>query len=122
MASAPPFLEALVSRGKEPLLRDVNGTIRFDLRQGTATDHWTVAIADEAVSLTHRKLTADCVATMSEDVFRSITSGETNAFAAALRGDIGLSGDPALLLAFQRIFPGPPVVDARRSDAQGAPR
>lgn len=122
MPSAPPFLEALAARADEPLLRDVNGTLRLDLRRGTAVDHWTVAIADGRISTTHRKLSADCVATMDEGTFRSITSGETNAFVAALRGDIEISGDPALLLAVSRIFPGPPVADPQRAASSGGPR
>src|SRR5215207_8949269 len=119
MAEAPAFLEALVTRGDEPLLRGVAGTIRFDLRRGRTIDPWTVSIADGAVSMTHRKLVADCVATMDEQVFRSVAAGEMNAVAAALRGEIEIAGDPALLLAFQRIFPGP-TEDARvRSATSG---
>jgi putative sterol carrier protein len=119
MPSAPPFLEMLAARGEEPLLRDVNGSVRFDLRRGNRIDPWTISIADGAISMTHRKLTADCVATMDETTFGSIASGEINAFAAALRGDIEISGDPAILLAFQRVFPGPPL-ERGRSETVGA--
>jgi putative sterol carrier protein len=122
MPSVPPFLEELAARGEEPLLRDVNGTIRFDLRSGAEVDPWTLAIADGAISMTHRKLAADCVVTMDEDTFDSITSGGTNAFAAALRGEIELSGDAAILLAFERIFPGPPLDDRRQTQAVGGSR
>jgi hypothetical protein len=122
MPSAPPFLEKLAARGEEPLLRDVNGMIRFDLRSGTGIGSWTISIADGAISMTHRKLAADCVATMDEATFGSIASGEMNAFAAALRGDIEISGDAAILLAFQRIFPGPPLEDRRRSETVGVER
>jgi hypothetical protein len=122
MPSAPPFLEKLAARGEEPLLRDVNGMIRFDLRSGTGIGSWTISIADGAISMTHRKLAADCVATMDEATFGSIASGEMNAFAAALRGDIEISGDAAILLAFQRIFPGPPLEDRRRSERVGVER
>jgi putative sterol carrier protein len=122
MPSAPPFLERLAARGEEPLLRDLNGSIRFDLRRGTVVDPWTISIADGAISMTHRKLAADCVATMDEATFGSIASGEMNAFAAALRGDIQISGDAAILLAFQRIFPGPPLDEQRRSEAVGGSR
>jgi putative sterol carrier protein len=122
MPSPPPFLDALVSRGEEPLLRDVSGSIRFDLRHGTKIDPWTLSIADGTVSISHRKLAADCIATMDDDTFRSIASGRINAYAAALRGDIEISGDPALLLAFQRVFPGPPGDERRTSETTGASR
>jgi putative sterol carrier protein len=121
-SAAPAFLESLARRDNEPLLRDVNASIRFDLRRQQMVDHWTVSIDDGAISLAHRKLGADCVATMDEETFNSIASGRSNAIAAALRGDIELSGDAAILLAFQRMFPGPPVDERRRSETVGGPR
>jgi putative sterol carrier protein len=41
-------------------------------------------------------------------IFDRIVKGEANAMAAFLRGAIDLEGDRGLLLAFQRVFPGPP--------------
>jgi putative sterol carrier protein len=54
---------------------------------------------------------------MAEPLFEAIARGDANAFAAALRGEIEIEGDAALLLAFQRLFPGP-----REPAAAGAPR
>ena len=40
-----------------------------------------------------------------------IAGGEVNAMAAILRGAITVEGDPALLLMFQRLLPGPQAHD-----------
>ncbi len=45
---------------------------------------------------------------MDREFCDALVTGETNGFAAALRGDISLEGEVALLLEFQRLFPGPP--------------
>jgi hypothetical protein len=122
MTDPSAFFEGLAARGDEPLLRGVNGTVRFDVRHGSTIDPWSVSIDDAAISVSHRKRAADCVVTVDEDDLASIVSGETNAITAALRGQIGFAGDPALLLAFQRIFPGPPADDTDRHETAGSPR
>jgi putative sterol carrier protein len=40
-------------------------------------------------------------------LFERIASGEVNAMAALLRGAIDVSGESSLLLALQRVLPGP---------------
>jgi hypothetical protein len=37
-----------------------------------------------------------------------MTEGRANAMAAFLRGEVQSAGDVSLVIAFQRIFPGPP--------------
>jgi putative sterol carrier protein len=90
------------------VLRQLAGTIRFDLQRGDSTERWTLALRNGDVSISHRKGKADCVATLDARLFEALAKGEANAFTAALRGDIELEGQPALLLEFQRLFPGPP--------------
>ena len=60
------------------------------------------------MSISHRKAKADVVVRTELELFDAMSTGEANAFAAALRGDIELEGEVALLLEFQRLFPGPP--------------
>jgi putative sterol carrier protein len=60
------------------------------------------------VKVSRRKAKADCVASSERALFDAVASGQANAFAAALRGEIDLEGEVALLLEFQRLFPGPP--------------
>jgi putative sterol carrier protein len=121
MTDPSAFFDALAERRDEPLLRGVTGTIRFDVRKGSTIAPWSLSVDDGAVSLSHRKRSADSVVTVDEDVFASVVSGETNAFTAMLRGQIQMRGDPALLLAFQRVLPGPPADDRGRQETAGRP-
>jgi putative sterol carrier protein len=103
------FFEELAARGHDPALAKVSGTLRFDVRDGsTRAERWLVSIEKGDVALSHRNAKADCVVRVDRTVFDRIASGETNAMAAFLRGAVGLEGDRGLLLAFQRVFPGPP--------------
>jgi putative sterol carrier protein len=112
MADASQFFQGLVGRD-EPVLRHLSGTVRFDLRQDGGFDHWFVAVDDGDVAISRRNAKADCVARMDADLFDALIRGEVNAISAAFRGDIEIEGQPALLLAFQRLFPGPLAGTAR---------
>jgi len=119
MADASQFFQGLVGRDK-PLLRHLSGTVRFDLRQDGRLDHWFVAVDDGDVAISRRNAKADCVARMDADLFDALIRGEVNAVSATFRGDIEIEGQPALLLAFQRLFPGPPAGTARgRAERSG---
>jgi putative sterol carrier protein len=122
MASTNAFLEALQARQEEPLLRHVSGTIRFDLRRGETIEPWLVTVDDGTVSVRRRAGRADCTARMDADLFEAIARGEANAYAAALRGEIEIEGQPALLLTFQRLFPGALGSDRSRAETLGSPR
>jgi putative sterol carrier protein len=90
------------------VLRNLNGTIRFDLRDGKSVESWFLTLDDGDGKISHRKGKADCVASLDAALSDAIMTGEVNAFAAALRGETELDGEVALLLEFQRLFPGPP--------------
>jgi predicted lipid carrier protein YhbT len=107
MAAAVEFLRGLVDR-EEPLLRALPGTLRFDLRGDGTVDRWFVSVEDGSFSVSRRNAKADCVARMDVGLADALARGEANAVSATLRGDIEIEGDMALLLAFQRLFPGPP--------------
>ena len=49
------FFDKLARRGHEPLLKKVTGTMRFDLAQGTRTDHYFVAVKHGAVARVGRE-------------------------------------------------------------------
>ncbi len=121
VTSAPAFLQTLEGHRDHRALQHVSGTIRFDLRRGDSVTPWSVRIVNGSVSVAHRKVGADCIAIMDEDLFVAITRGEVNAVAAALRGDIEMEGQVGLLLAFQRLFPGPPW-DERLDREERSPR
>jgi len=103
------FFDALAKRGHEPLLQSASGTLRFDLVDGKAVEHWSVAVKKGDVSVSHKEAKADAVVRLDRDLFDRIVTGRENAMAAALRGVLVPEGDLGLVMSFQRLFPGPPT-------------
>jgi len=106
--STAELFDELGSRGHEPLLKKVSGTVRFDLSQGKTIERWLVTVAKGDLSVSHRNVRADCIVSMDRALFDGVASGKTNATAAMLRGAMGVEGDVRLLVAFQRLLPGSP--------------
>jgi hypothetical protein len=103
------FFGGLERRGYEPLLRTANGTVRFDLeRADHRIDHWLVAVSAGEVSVSHSSRRADAVVKAEKAAFDTIASGEANAMAALLRGEVRADGDLELIMLLQRVLPGPP--------------
>jgi putative sterol carrier protein len=100
------LFENLASSGYVPALEKAAGTIRFDLA-GERTTRWLVAIDKGDVDVSRRNAKADCVVRLDRALFEQIASGEANALTAVLRGELEIEGNAGLLLAFQRLFPGP---------------
>jgi putative sterol carrier protein len=101
------FFEDLGARGQDPRLASVRGTLRFDLMNGKRVARWTVAIDKGDVAVTRRNARADCVVRAKKRLFDGIASGEVNPLSAVLRGEMGVEGEPELLVFFQRLFPAP---------------
>jgi putative sterol carrier protein len=102
------FFQGLTRRGREPALAAMTATVRFDVAQDGGTRSWLLAIDDGEVGVSQANRDADCVLSTHEALFRALTRGEANAMAAVLRGEVAVTGDPELLVAVQRLFPGPP--------------
>ena len=90
-----------------PVLMKMSATIRIDVEDGPTTRHWLLTIDRGTVRTSHRRAKADAVIRVSRDLFERILGGEANAMAAVLRGEMSIDGDPELLVAFQRLVPGP---------------
>jgi putative sterol carrier protein len=101
------FFDELGRRKHEPLLAQVTGTVRFDLKKGNRTEHFFVAIKKGDLSVTSANDQADCVVHADRAMFDGFATGESNAMTAFLRREITFDGDPQLLVLFQRIFNGP---------------
>jgi hypothetical protein len=101
------FFRRIHKRGQVPFLRNVSGTLRFDLVNGDRVEPWFVTITKGNVEVSNEGGEADVVARAPKEVFDAITAGESNAMAAVLRGLMVPSGDLGLLMAFTRFFPGP---------------
>jgi putative sterol carrier protein len=101
------FFDRLGSQ-PQPLLSQVTATMRFDLDDRNDTHHWYIKIDKGRVDVSQRNVDADSVIQMHRSLFERLTTGEANALTAALRGQIGAEGNPSLMVAFQRLMPGPP--------------
>ena len=98
------FFEDLGTRGYEPLLRKVSGTVRFDLVSGKVTERWLVAIRKGNLAVSRRNVAADTTMRLSRTLFEAVVSGETNLLSALLRGEVVLEGDYRLLILVRRVF------------------
>jgi putative sterol carrier protein len=95
--------------------------VRFDLADGERTDHWLVTVVRGEASVSREGADADCVIRAGKELFDRMASGEANAMAAILRGELAVEGDLGLLILFQRLLPGPPSSSHPRHST-GAPR
>ena len=113
MAPAPvsdptaDFFAELGQRKHEPLLVKATGTVRLDVLDGKKTERWFVAIDKGDLTVSRKPSTADTTLRAQKALFDGVASGQVNAVAAVLRGEIAVDGDWRLLVLFQRLFPGP---------------
>jgi|RhiMethySRZTD1v2_1073278.scaffolds.fasta_scaffold345374_2 putative sterol carrier protein len=114
--STERFFDRLASGESTSVLGSAKGTIRFDLTDGRRIDHWRVALNRGSATVTRSDEPADTVITSTRREFDEVADGNVNALTAALRGMLGIEGDPAVLVRFQRLFPaGEPKREAGSS-------
>lgn len=106
MAAIRQFLDEIA--GPQPLLSNRSGTIRFDVADADAVEHLYVTIDHGSVAVSGRKGRADAVLRLDRALADKLATGKANAMTAVLRGLLDAEGDLALVIAFQRLFPGPP--------------
>ena len=109
------FFDELAARGHEPLLQKAAGSVRFEIVDGKKTDRWLVKVSKGAISVSRRNIAADCVIRADRTLFDRVASGEQNAVAAVLRGELEVAGDWRFMVLIQRLFPGPPGARKRHS-------
>jgi putative sterol carrier protein len=117
--STTEFMNDLNRRGRDPLLRKVNETLRFDLSSGEKIDRWLVRIKNGDVTVSHKGGAAETVIRADREVFDRLVRGEANPVASVLRGDVGWEGAWRNLVAVQRLFPGPPTAAHGQPSASG---
>jgi putative sterol carrier protein len=100
--------------GPQPLLGTRSGTVRFDITNGRAVEHYFVTVDRGTVKVGHKKAAADAVLRVDRGLCEKVVTGRANATAALLRGSFEAEGDLGLLITFQRLFPGPPKKRGRR--------
>ena len=116
------FLDALTRADQVPLLRGVSGTLRIELEHGGQTERRLIVIDHGRVSVSGRLAKADCTIRTDRELFEGMVGGRVNAMAALLRGQVGVDGDPNLLLQFQRLFPSPPHPEVKRKRTRSTAR
>jgi putative sterol carrier protein len=85
------------------LMRDVQGTLEFDLADA---GHWQMKIDRGAVRVTEgTPERPDCVLVTDPEEFVRIVRGDDNIVAALLRGAIQLSGNLNVAMSFRRVLP-----------------
>jgi putative sterol carrier protein len=92
----------------QPLLHDVNATIRVDIHHDGEERPWHLTIHQGQVSVSRSDAPADAVMRTDRALWDSVVSGDANVLTAALRGRLRIEGDVRLLMAFRRLLPGPP--------------
>ena len=89
--------------GHEPLLAKGRGSLRFDIVDGEQTEQWFLTISKGDVAVSRDGADPTGTIRASRQVFESLTRGESNAMASALRGETAIEGDVELVLMFSRI-------------------
>ena len=73
--STKRFFGDIANRGPVPLLRNVVGTVRFDLAGGGHTEHWFVTLNKGEVAVSHRNGRADAVVRVDRALFDELAAG-----------------------------------------------
>ena len=116
------FFDELARRGREPLLRKVTGSARFDVVAGERTERWLVTIDKGDIRVSRGNAAAGSVLRADKASFDRVVAGELNLMAAVLRGEVAVEGDPRLVVRLQRLFPRPQGGRTHRQAAGSAGR
>jgi len=108
MPATREFFDRLGRKENASLLRQISGTVRFDLAHDEQVDYWFVAFEDGRANLVREQRDAESVLRTDQEVFEGMARGEINPMAAMLRGQIMVLGDLRLLILIERMMPGPP--------------
>jgi hypothetical protein len=93
--------ERMEARRFEPMLRGISGTCQFNI-EGAGS--WRVMERDGVLTVTPGSGEADSVLTCAADDFLRVARGEQNLFTLLLRGEVSISGNLALILAFTQLL------------------
>jgi len=115
VSTVSTFFEELNRLGYNPEMREVRGTVRFEIRDADRVEHWFLTIDDGRVWATPGWREAQAVLKTDTSLAEEATRGRVNALAAMLRSDIVVEGDLSLALKLGRLFPA-------SADTQGPQR
>jgi putative sterol carrier protein len=112
------FFDRLGHKETAPLLRQVSGTVRFDLADDERVDYWFVTLDKGTAQVSREQREADCVLRTDRVIFEAMAKGEINPMSGMLRGQILVLGDLRLLILIERMMPGPPGAHDPRAFAR----
>lgn len=101
----------MAERGYEPLLQHNSGSIRLDVTDGGAVDHWRVTIDHGKVTVGRDDTAADIVVVQDPAVLLDAIQGRQNLVIALWLGQVGVSGNSERVVSFQRLFGERPELD-----------
>lgn len=102
------FFDNLVRSGGR-MLRQISGTMRFDLRYPDRVDHWNLRIDQGRITVTHGGTPeVDTVIHTDEELFLRMAHGEVKPVSAWLRNDFTADGEFRLVMVLERLFAPPP--------------
>ena len=96
------FYERLATRGYEPLLHSVSGTIQSDI-EGAGS--WFVVVNNGTLSVSRSAVSADCVIACRREDFERMVVGKQNPTTLFMQGKMQITGNVVLAQMFQRLFP-----------------
>ena len=102
------FFDGLARDGGR-MLRQVRGTVRFDVAGPDGVDRWLVAIDQGRVAVSQGGMDdADTVIHTDEALFLRMAHGEVKPMSAWLRNDFTADGDFRFVIMLERLFAPPP--------------
>ncbi|PZW00169.1 SCP-2 sterol transfer family protein [Micromonospora phaseoli] len=112
------------------MLRQVSGSVRFDLHYPDRVDHWLVTIDRGLIEVSRGGADdADTVIYTDEALFLRMAHGDVKPLPAWLRNDFTADGEFRFVIMLERLFAPPPgarhprtVASNRRSATDGEPR
>lgn len=112
------FFDRLSHKETAPLLRQISGTVRFDLADDERVDYWFVSLDKGSAQVSREQRDAACVLRTDRVIFEAMAKGEINPMSGMLRGQILVLGDLRLLILIERMMPGPPGAHDPRAFAR----
>ena len=100
------FFTALATRGYDPLLHSVSGTVQWNIE---GEGQWNVVINKGAMVVNRDAVVPDSRLSCSQDTFLALAKGVQNPLTAFLQGKLALEGNIGLAQVFQRIFQTQPA-------------
>jgi predicted lipid carrier protein YhbT len=92
------FFERLATRGYEPLLHSVSGTIRCDIED---VGSWFVVVNNGSLIVNRNTTGADCMFVCSQEDFERMVVVKQNPTTLFLQGKMQITGNVVLAQMFQ---------------------